>query len=260
MNTDYDVAISFAGEDRKFARTLADEMKKFGIRVFLDEDEQEKLWGIDNAEFFSELFLKRTEFCLMLVSKHYAKKPWTTLERRAALARAMTERGAYVLPVRLDDTELPGLLPTIGYLDSRKKSAEVIVGLLLKVLRAKLGDARVPYKVLVQDVFNRAPIKIPSGGDFADSMFTTACPTCGERQNLNDCNVVVEDSNTVYYCKNGCQRVAVVSSPSGTSWPGRGYRLGDFVIRNAENIFCKLPNGVVPILIPKSSAALKRET
>jgi hypothetical protein len=258
MNTDYDVAISFAGEDRELARTLANEMKKFGIRVFLDEDEQEKLWGIDNAEFFSELFLKRTEFCLMLVSKHYTSKLWTTLERRAALAKAMTERGPYVLPVRVDDTELPGLLPTIGYQDIRTKPINVIVDLILRVLRAKLGDARVPYKILVQDVFNRAPIKTRSGGEFTDTMFTTTCPTCRERQNLSDCKVVVEDSDTVYYCKNGCQRIAVVSRPSGISWSGRGYRLKDFVIRNAEDLFCKLQNDN-GIKIPKSLAALKHE-
>jgi hypothetical protein len=93
--------------------------------------------------------------------------------------------------------------------------------------------------VLIQDVFNRAPIKIPSGGEFTDGMFATACPTCGERQNLNECNVVVEDTDTVYYCKNGCQRIAIVSPSSLTAkpWPGRGFRLKDFVVRNAEDIF-----------------------
>jgi hypothetical protein len=257
MDTDYDLAMSFAGEDRELARALATEIKKYGVRVFLDEDEQQKLWGVDNAEFFTDLFLKKAEFCLMLVSEHYARKPWTTLERRAALAKAMTERSAYVLPIRLDDTELRGLLPTMGYQDIRTKSVDEIVDLVLKVLREKLGDARVPYKVLVQDVFDRG--KLDRTVSFTDSMFTTACPTCGERQNLADCDVVVEDTDTVYYCKNGCQRVAVVSRPKGTPWPGRGYRIMDFVIRNPEDLVLTLPKGR-QILIPKSVAALKRES
>ena len=122
MDKDYDVAISFAGEERDVARNLSAALKVFGLRVFLDEDEQDKLWGVDNLEFFSDLFLKRSEFCVMLISKSYLEKPWTTLERRAALARAMQERQSYILPIRFDDSELPGLLPTIGYQDFRKST------------------------------------------------------------------------------------------------------------------------------------------
>jgi hypothetical protein len=41
---------------------------------------------------------------------------WTSLEARSAQARALEEKGSeYILPIRVDDIELEGLLPTIGY-------------------------------------------------------------------------------------------------------------------------------------------------
>ncbi|TVQ76971.1 MAG: hypothetical protein EA380_07820 [Phycisphaeraceae bacterium] len=68
---------------------------------------------------------------MMFISKHYAENVWARHERRAALARAMAERVEYVLPVRFDDTEIPGLNPVVGYLDLNdlppKKFGEMIL-------------------------------------------------------------------------------------------------------------------------------------
>lgn len=53
-----------------------------------------------------------------LVSSNYAKKVWTNHELRAAQVRALEEgEQEYILQIRLDDTEIPGLLPTIKYID-----------------------------------------------------------------------------------------------------------------------------------------------
>ena len=62
---------------------------------------------------------------------------WTHLERRAALARAMTEKRAYILPVRLDSTHLDGLLPSVIYVDANR------VGLsgLVELIKAKVSGA-----------------------------------------------------------------------------------------------------------------------
>ena len=43
----YEVALSFAGEDRAYVREVKDELKKLRITVFYDEDEQAALWGKD---------------------------------------------------------------------------------------------------------------------------------------------------------------------------------------------------------------------
>ena len=45
----------------------------------------------------------------MFLSKYYAAKLWTNLERQASQARAFRENTEYIMPVRLDETVLPGL-------------------------------------------------------------------------------------------------------------------------------------------------------
>ena len=73
----------------------------------------------------------------MLISKAYREKQWTNHERRAAQARAFEESREYILPVRLDDVDLPGLLPTDGYIDLRTHSVERLVELIRDKVRAQ---------------------------------------------------------------------------------------------------------------------------
>lgn len=46
----------------------------------------------------------------------------------------MEERGDYILPVRFDTTEVPGLRKTIGYIDGNKKTPEELGRLIQKKL------------------------------------------------------------------------------------------------------------------------------
>jgi hypothetical protein len=111
---DFDVALSFAGEDRDYVEEVAAGLKAAGVRVFLDSDFLSDQWGEDLVEFFDGIYRLRSRFAILFISRHYAEKMWPRLERRSALARAVSERGAYVLPVRLDDSNLEGLRPTVG--------------------------------------------------------------------------------------------------------------------------------------------------
>ena len=63
-------------------------------------------------------------------------KLWTNHERQIAQARAFQENREYILPVRLDDTEIPGIPPTVGYLDLRAMTIEEVY----EVLVEKLAD------------------------------------------------------------------------------------------------------------------------
>jgi hypothetical protein len=60
----------------------------------------------------------------MFLSKHYKEKLWTNHERESAQARAFTENREYVLPARFDNTQIPGMLPTTGYIDLSEYSPE----------------------------------------------------------------------------------------------------------------------------------------
>lgn len=132
MSTDrqYEVALSFAGEDRAYVEMVADQLQSRGVTVFYDRYNEADLWGKDLYTHLVDVYMKRAKFTLMFISVHYRDKLWTNHERRAAQARAIQQAGEYILPARFDDTEIPGLLPTTGFIDLRRR-APVDVALLV---------------------------------------------------------------------------------------------------------------------------------
>ncbi len=126
----YDVALSFAGEDRGIAEKLAKGLTDLGIKVFYDNYEKSKLWGQDLYSYLSDLYRLRSKYCVMLISKYYADKSWTNHERQAAQERAFKENRPYILPIKIDDTEIPGILSTTGYLHLENDNIDDIVVLL----------------------------------------------------------------------------------------------------------------------------------
>ena len=50
---EYDVVLSFAGEDREYVDFIANELKAKGVRVFYDKFETVKLWGKDLYQYLA---------------------------------------------------------------------------------------------------------------------------------------------------------------------------------------------------------------
>ena len=116
---DYDVGLSFAGEQREYVEKVAAELKARGIRVFFDDYERVALWGKDLYAHLSEVYQNMCKFCVIFCSEDYAAKVWPNRERESAQARALRENREYILPARFDDTPIPGLLETVRYIDLR---------------------------------------------------------------------------------------------------------------------------------------------
>jgi hypothetical protein len=131
---EYDVALSFAGEDRSIAESLASMLSSEGVRVFYDRYEQGKLWGKDLYQHLQAVYRDSARFCVIIISAAYAQRLWTRHELQQVQARAFQENSEYILPLRVDDTELPGLNPTTAYLDLREYTLEFVRDTLLKKL------------------------------------------------------------------------------------------------------------------------------
>jgi hypothetical protein len=139
-NRQVDVCLSFAGENRQYVERVAEALRALGVELFYDRYEQASLWGRDLYQHLDEVYRKRAKFCVVFISEAYSQKLWTKHELRSAQARALEENREYILPVRLDDTELPGVLPTIGYI--RDKSPEELAELInQKLQQTKWGSA-----------------------------------------------------------------------------------------------------------------------
>lgn len=130
----YDIAISFAGEDRPIVQPYAEEIKAQGLNIFYADFEEVDLWGTNLYDTLDTIYRLKALYCVMFLSKHYAAKVWTNHERKAAQARALVENREYILPVKLDNTEVPGVIPTIGYLNYKKVGHEGLVKATLEKL------------------------------------------------------------------------------------------------------------------------------
>lgn len=132
MEFEYDVALSFAGEDREYVDKVAARLKSCGVEVFYDKFETIDLWGKDLAIHFDFIYRKRAKYCIPFISKHYKDKVWTNHEIRSAISRAIESNEEYILPARFDDTELPGIRPTIGFVDLRNLTPDAFADIILK--------------------------------------------------------------------------------------------------------------------------------
>lgn len=128
----YDVALSFAGEDRDYVEAVAIALRNNGLRVFYDKFEEADLIGRNLVDHLSDVYQRRARLCILFVSKAYASKPFPRLERQSAQATALLRDEPYIIPVRLDNADVPGLLSTIAYVSGKTPQA------LAQLITAKL--------------------------------------------------------------------------------------------------------------------------
>lgn len=138
VNIDYefDVALSFAGEQREYVENVATFLKQKGRKVFYDKFEQSQLWGRNLVDYFKEVYYSKSRFCIMFISNEYLRKMWPMHERRNATARDLEEFGEYILPVVFDKVDVPGLDKYRGYLNAHKNSPQQIAKIFLKKIGA----------------------------------------------------------------------------------------------------------------------------
>jgi hypothetical protein len=133
----YDLAISFAGAQRPIAEEFARFVQKNGLSVFYDQDCTNTLWGEHLPSRLYRVYSDEARLCLMLISREYLEREWTTLELRAGIDRLVRERGGpYILPLRCDDAPVPELLATVGHETLEQRTIEGVKTLLIERIRA----------------------------------------------------------------------------------------------------------------------------
>jgi len=140
VNYKYEVALSFAGEDRPFAEAVATGLRENGVEVFYDDFYAADLWGEDLSSKLGQIYSKKSQYCIMVLSKYYLEKMWTIFERKHAITGLIEKKEkTYVLPVRLDgfSDDVPGLPGTIGYLAVSSHEPGKVVNTFLR----KIGKA-----------------------------------------------------------------------------------------------------------------------
>ena len=106
---EFDVALSFAGEDRAHAERLANLLRDSHVRVFYDEFVKATLWGKDLYQHLETIYKDKAKYCVVFVSEAYIKKNWTKHELRQAQALVPYEVRLCLLSIdRYDSALLQG--------------------------------------------------------------------------------------------------------------------------------------------------------
>lgn len=105
-NHPFDIAISFAGENRDLARHVAAQLEQLDIHVFYDANFESNYLGKAWTKEFTRIFGLESRYVVCLLDSHHLEKIWPTFEREVFTPRVA--KGA-VIPVFLDNTPVLGI-------------------------------------------------------------------------------------------------------------------------------------------------------
>jgi TIR domain-containing protein len=134
------IFISYTHADAGIATKIAKSLTDAGLRPWIDTTE------VHPGDSFLELMnqgLGNASYLVALLSTHSAYSRWMTREWMAGLA----SRDTVVIPVLLDDSEVPPLLRDIVHFDmSRKGSVEIGIQKLKEFFLREYGDQQQQQK------------------------------------------------------------------------------------------------------------------
>lgn len=133
-----DIAISYASEQEEYVEAVVVNLRETAVNVWYAPFTPETLWGEDLIQYLDRIFRHEARYCVMFISKEYVSKAWPSHERRSALSRQLREQEAYILPVRFDDSEVPGLNPDVGFVRADDYSPEELSKLIQQRIDAKI--------------------------------------------------------------------------------------------------------------------------
>ncbi|OBK75057.1 TIR domain-containing protein [Mycobacterium sp. 1274761.0] len=76
----YDIALSFAGEDREFAEHLRNYLEEHDLSVFYDKSEESKIMANDVEAVLGPKYSTESRFVVAILGEKYGLKKWTLFE------------------------------------------------------------------------------------------------------------------------------------------------------------------------------------
>ncbi len=108
------IFLCHASEDQQFTIRLANELASAGMAVWYSG------WAINVGDSIVEKInngIKNSAFMGVILSHHSVDKPWCKREMNAALQRQLAAKGIQILPIVIEECEIPPLLSDILWAD-----------------------------------------------------------------------------------------------------------------------------------------------
>lgn len=118
MPSRFDVFVSYSRRDQVFVRKLVNRLLLSGISVFFDE--ADIAVGASLAESLNRAIQEAT-YVLVVMSPNYFESQWAGREMELALQQEIDSNRTKVIPLLVEDCEIPPLLRTKLYADFRNE-------------------------------------------------------------------------------------------------------------------------------------------
>lgn len=129
--------ISHSTKDKAFVRRLAGDLVTNSVKVWIDE--QRILVGDSIPEKIAQ-GLAESDFFLIVVSKTSVTSEWVKKELSSALVQEIERRKVKVLPIKLDDVEMPATIQEKLYADFSHSYEDGLEKLLRSIKAREVTD------------------------------------------------------------------------------------------------------------------------
>lgn len=140
------IALSFPGEHRPFVEQVAEHLSAAvgRNRVLYDQYYEAEFARPDLDTYLQRLYHAESDLIAVFLCADYERKEWCGLEWRAIRDLIKRRQMSSVMPLRFDNTEIPGLFSTDGYVWIGGRSAKDIADKILERWQHDFGQPAVP--------------------------------------------------------------------------------------------------------------------
>lgn len=158
----FDIALTFPGDRRKFVEQVAELLaQRLGQkRILYDRWYEAEFGRLDLDTYLQTLYHDQSTLIAVFLSAEYARKTWCGLEWKAVRDLINQRQTSGIMPLRFDDTEIPGLFfRTDGYVWISDRAPEEVADLIFQRWQNETGGDRT--------VTPSAPTKSESRDEYA---------------------------------------------------------------------------------------------
>jgi hypothetical protein len=144
VTQDYDIAVSFATEQRDYVERTVAAARAMGLRVFYDRDMSNAWWGSNFLLEQRKIYGQRALHFVPFISTEYLAAPHPLDQFSYAMMRAIERRNRYILPVLVGTVVVPPemLHPHVGYLRAEEHTPEKLAAHMKIAVDSSRTDGR----------------------------------------------------------------------------------------------------------------------
>ena len=139
MEFEYDVFLSHSSSDKEIVRKIAQGLASRGVRVWFDETEIE-IGGNIPSEI--EKGLTHSRHVILCMPLRFFASDWSEAERSGTVFEDPANKRGRLIPLLLEDCEIPPLLAPLKYADFREPDEAILNQLADRCLPADSRDGQ----------------------------------------------------------------------------------------------------------------------